>query len=173
MRNYIPISRKENPKEYDRIVAKQTYLEWKKFCISYLGGKCKKCGASSNLEIDHINPLIKSISLTKLGRRYSSTFYEELEKCQLLCKECHLLKSITEGSLSKCSNKGKLTHGSSGYRSGCRCVICLEYNKLRNIRRKELKRVSGNDGGVAADCKSATLETQGVRIPSNPPLCSE
>lgn len=33
-------------------------------------------------------------------------------------------------------------------------------------------RESGNDGGVAPDCKSGTLETSGVRIPPFPPLNS-
>jgi 5-methylcytosine-specific restriction endonuclease McrA len=77
-------------------------------------GPCVVCGSDDNLEVDHINPDLKvdhRIWSWKLDRRL-----KELEKCQILCKSCHLKKTIAERAPP---------HGhNSRYRSGCRCDEC-------------------------------------------------
>lgn len=42
------------------------YYKRRKQVIEKLGNKCSKCGKTSNLQIDHINPILKNFSLSKL-----------------------------------------------------------------------------------------------------------
>lgn len=57
-------------------------------------GPCVMCGSTIQLEVDHINPLEKVShkvwSWTKVKRE------EELSKCQVLCKFCHLEKTYND-----------------------------------------------------------------------------
>ena len=59
-----------------------------------LGGKCVKCGTTEGLQFDHIHPKDKSFAITKqLLMSDRKKFKEELDKCQLLCCDCHLEKT--------------------------------------------------------------------------------
>ncbi len=86
-----------------------------------LGGECAKCGAIMNLEFDHIDPTTKSFNLTS---NYGMEFVKwqvELAKCQLLCTQCHLQKTVAE--------KSGPQHGTrSCFVTGCRCEPCREAN---------------------------------------------
>lgn len=60
--------------------------------IAYKGGKCELCGYSkdcpSAYDFHHIDPTQKEFTISKS----SSTFKAkkaELDKCQLLCRNCH------------------------------------------------------------------------------------
>jgi 5-methylcytosine-specific restriction endonuclease McrA len=59
--------------------------------IMLLGGRCVVCGATTDLEIDHVNPD------TKVSHRIWSWSWNriihELVKCQLLCHDDHRLKT--------------------------------------------------------------------------------
>lgn len=94
-------------------------------------GPCRKCGSFDNLEVDHINPETKVShriwSWTKIKR------LEELKKCQVLCKQCHKIKTFNW-------YMSKRIHGlANTYKNGCRCNLCreatLEYQ--RNFRKKK------------------------------------
>tara|TARA_B100001939_G_C16916057_1_gene606944 strand:- start:856 stop:1296 length:441 start_codon:yes stop_codon:yes gene_type:complete len=81
-------------REYDRNHKKKRYYETLSECKEKLGGKCVKCGATERLEFDHIDPKNKSFCITSrllMGDR--EKFQEELDKCQLLCYDCHLEKT--------------------------------------------------------------------------------
>jgi hypothetical protein len=79
-----------------RIIRKK---EW----VTYKGGKCTRCGYQScvqALTFHHVNPELKRFYLTdggqKLGAygqgcrgRTKEEIYEELDKCALLCANCH------------------------------------------------------------------------------------
>jgi 5-methylcytosine-specific restriction endonuclease McrA len=88
--------------------------------IKQLGGKCVRCGTTENLEFDHIDRTTKDPRCgSRNGLRGTMwTFSEkrlqaELEKCQLLCKDCHWEKTLED--LGRTSAKG--THGTlSAYR---------------------------------------------------------
>ena len=59
----------------------------------YLGGKCVGCGTTENLQFDHIDRNLKEFNIAhKLDCKWE-TIKEELDKCQLLCYDCHILKS--------------------------------------------------------------------------------
>tara|TARA_B100000085_G_scaffold264926_1_gene272253 strand:+ start:375 stop:770 length:396 start_codon:yes stop_codon:yes gene_type:complete len=81
-------------REYDRNHKKKRYYERLSESMEKLGGKCVKCGATERLEFDHIDPKNKSFCITSrllMGDR--EKFQEELDKCQLLCYDCHLEKT--------------------------------------------------------------------------------
>lgn len=62
------------------------------------GNKCQHCGATENLHFDHIDPTTKLNAIGNLAIRKGFSYcLEEAKKCQLLCKECHQVKSISQG----------------------------------------------------------------------------
>lgn len=108
--------------------------------ITQLGGVCVKCGTADNLQFDHIDPSLKEydISLIMISAPLDR-ISKELEKCQLLCKRCHLAKSVIDAG----NTPREGTHGSHTiYRRGCRCDDCKsantvyqrEYREKRNMR---------------------------------------
>ena len=77
---------------------KERYRKRRETAIIQLGGKCVKCGAKEELEFDHLDPKSKYKTISKLILAPDVILEAELNKCQLLCKNCHLEKSINEGS---------------------------------------------------------------------------
>ena len=81
--------------EYDdrwqrRFEASQKRLELKRRAIEYKGGKCVICGynkCEAALTFHHINPQEKDFTIS------NKTTWEgivlELDKCDLLCTNCH------------------------------------------------------------------------------------
>ena len=68
---------------------------------SFFSGKvCVRCGASDDLELDHIDRNTKvHHCIWSWSRRRRD---EELAKCQVLCYECHLAKTSLENSVLLC-----------------------------------------------------------------------
>ncbi len=65
----------------------------KKKCIDYLGGKCVKCDYDKcirALTFHHTNPDNKICDVCKLFDRRWEILKSELDKCQLLCFNCHM-----------------------------------------------------------------------------------
>src|ERR1700737_409283 len=89
--------------------------------IGKMGGKCSSCGSTEQLEIDHIDPE------TKTDHRIWSWSHprieKELEKCQLLCRSCHVEKTARENAER---NIREIVHGTYyAYKHrGCRCSDC-------------------------------------------------
>jgi predicted transcriptional regulator len=64
----------------------------KRVYIEYKGGKCEKCGYSkcfSALEFHHKNPSIKDLRFTGIRYWGIEKAKPELDKCLLLCANCH------------------------------------------------------------------------------------
>jgi 5-methylcytosine-specific restriction endonuclease McrA len=128
----------------DRYYAQRTLF------VNVLGGKCNKCGSTDNLEIDHKDPHKKSFELGRLwGEKTIPKALEELKKCQLLCKDCHITKSKID-LRDKANSRYKLTNGADGFRHGtwyafgtkkCKCNICLiamrDWYDTRNAKRRK------------------------------------
>ena len=76
------------------------YKDRRKQIIEQLGGVCShpNCNSTEDLQLDHINPLEKSYSISE---RISSwdikKLQPEIDKCQLLCPKHHLEKTIEDG----------------------------------------------------------------------------
>lgn len=96
--------------------------------VARLGGKCRNCGTTEHLEIDHIDPATKSFDLGTLWSVAKARYDAELEKCQLLCHGCHAAKSASEQSVGH-------GEGLTGKRN-CRCKLC---GPLKNRYNREFK----------------------------------
>ena len=70
--------------------------ERKSYCIEYLGGKCVKCGTTHNLQFDHIKRETKKYTIGSRIHQDFTIIKEELDKCQLLCVDCHKVKTKSE-----------------------------------------------------------------------------
>jgi hypothetical protein len=60
--------------------------------VEYKGGRCQRCGYSkclSALEFHHIDGDTKEDILSVLARRTFDKMKPELDKCILLCVNCH------------------------------------------------------------------------------------
>lgn len=114
---------KKKYNEYMRKYHIKRYHDMRSNIIESMGGKCKKCGSTTNLHIDHINHRSKKLEIAKAILSVSKIELEkELKKCQLLCKTCHTSKSIKELG----NKEAKGTHGTlSSYRY-CKCEKCRE-----------------------------------------------
>jgi 5-methylcytosine-specific restriction endonuclease McrA len=64
--------------------------------IEMLGGKCVRCGATEDLEFDHIDPSTKVFAVMAGLSRAWDALVEEASKCQLLCKPCHVAKGAED-----------------------------------------------------------------------------
>jgi 5-methylcytosine-specific restriction endonuclease McrA len=118
----------DNKRAYDlawRIKRRQQWFDQK--------GPCAVCGSEQELEVDHIDPATKDPKLKDaMGLGFWSwsklRLEKELEKCQVLCKACHLAKTIEW-------QNSRRKHGQTLYGHGCRCEICYTAQQLHNARR--------------------------------------
>jgi Zn ribbon nucleic-acid-binding protein len=73
--------------------SRANYFYTKNKIVEYLGGKCQKCGYNkclAALVAHHVNPNSKNIGMANHTRR--NLWYDivkELNKCILLCQNCH------------------------------------------------------------------------------------
>lgn len=61
-------------------------------CIVYLGGKCQDCGLIDNpciYDFHHLDPSIKELAFGNRGGKSFKSLKPELDKCILLCANCH------------------------------------------------------------------------------------
>ncbi len=82
------------------IYSKERYIKYKQEAVSYLGGKCRLCGYDryiGSLEFHHIDPTKKHIDYHKMRNWSFSRKKEELDKCVLVCSNCH--KEVEAGIL--------------------------------------------------------------------------
>lgn len=64
----------------------------KEIGVKKLGGSCKHCGENRSylLDFHHRNPAEKENTLSDFSKGYNvDEFFTELEKCDLLCPNCH------------------------------------------------------------------------------------
>lgn len=65
----------------------------KQLCVTYKGGECSKCGYNKcigALDFHHLNPDEKDFSIGHLKNySFSDKIKKELDKCVLLCSNCH------------------------------------------------------------------------------------
>jgi hypothetical protein len=69
-------------------------LKRKIFLVQKLGGKCSVCGYNKNsaaLTFHHINPIDKAfaLDLRSLSNRKQVRIDKEIDKCTLICHNCH------------------------------------------------------------------------------------
>jgi hypothetical protein len=74
--------------------AKVARHKLKQLCVDYLGGKCKQCGYNkclAALDFHHRDPNEKDFEIGRAKGRAKSfeEMKSELDKCDLLCRNCH------------------------------------------------------------------------------------
>lgn len=87
--------------EYMKHYMLKRYHERRDFAIGRLGGKCVRCGSKKYLQLDHIDAKTKLFSISKLWSINLSKYINEVDKCQLLCFNCHIIKSIENDDFIK------------------------------------------------------------------------
>ncbi len=132
---------KDNKERYNAYMRKnhlKRYHRLRKEAVDSLGGRCVKCSSKEKLELDHINPKDKSIEVSMMLNVSLKRFWEEVKKCQLLCKPCHSIKTILEQG----KKPARGTHGTLSAHRYCKCDKCREAkNKyMREWKRKNKKR---------------------------------
>ena len=119
----------------------QKYLQLRRSkAKSYLGEECRYCGKDDTLEFDHIDKSTKEYEISVGIAQHIAwdKLVIELDKCQLLCHDCHKEKSDKEQSVE---------HGGglSG-KKNCPCLLCKvkkaeymrEYSRT-HIRKRDRK----------------------------------
>ena len=117
-RNYY-----QEHKEESRIYQKEYRRKRRIECKEYLGGKCVGCGTTERLEFDHIDRNLKEYDV---GKRVSNSFAylkPELDKCQLLCYDCHIVKSTINHDREKLAEGYRV---SSVDNMGDKIIVILE-----------------------------------------------
>ena len=114
------------------------YYEYRERNLRYVAGgrepSCVACGATTSLEFDHVDPKLKSFDVCTRKSLKEPGYREELDKCQILCRDCHESKTAEENS--------GWTHGTmTGFmKKKCTCDQCesskAEYYKRRNAKRR-------------------------------------
>lgn len=88
----MPFKEKDSYNEYMRGYMLRRYHERMNYARKALGDYCRGCGLTSDevdLELHHVDPSEKSFTIGKLWSVSLSRFLEELDKCNLMCGDCH------------------------------------------------------------------------------------
>lgn len=92
----LPIPKRPKPNlsksEYMSKYIKEKYLRRKLEAIEYKGGACSVCGYNKfygALEFHHLDPSKKEFSWNKMRKVSEERLKKELDKCELLCSNCH------------------------------------------------------------------------------------
>jgi hypothetical protein len=108
--------------------------------IEMLGGRCVRCGATEDLEFDHIDPSTKVFAVCAGLSKAWDVLVEEALKCQLLCRPCHVAKGAED--------RPEPTHGTYYvyWYYGCRCESCKAANARKSaaLRAKRLEKDAVN-----------------------------
>lgn len=134
MANSDPVKYREYMKEY----MLKRYHDRRNKAVVKLGGSCYTCGATEKLQFDHIDRNNKSFTIAKLSSVNEKKFWEEIEKCQLLCEDCHQNKTLDDlGQVS-----AKNTHGTLSSMRYCKCALCkkAKADYMREWRKKKLQK---------------------------------
>lgn len=66
---------------------------FKRDCVDYKGGKCERCGYCNNygsLDFHHLDPTQKDFTISRCqSQKFDDRIKIELDKCILLCRNCH------------------------------------------------------------------------------------
>lgn len=103
-----------NSNEYMNNYMKNRWIKRRMSAVEHLGGACIECGSLDELEFDHIDPSTKTCSIARASSFSEKRFWEEVDKCQLLCPPCHTEK---HESKADCGTVQR-------YWRGCKCDPC-------------------------------------------------
>lgn len=83
----------QDRKEYLKAAVTKRRKKLKQMAVEYKGGKCAKCGydkCNDALEFHHPDPTQKDFSISNKGRTIAwEKIRKEIDKCIMLCANCH------------------------------------------------------------------------------------
>lgn len=136
--------------------------------LELLGGKCCMCGYDKcvrALDFHHINPKEKEFSVSADGSTRSwKRIEKELQKCIILCKNCHSITPVHKERKETNCVKICAIHGETqfylyktkerGNRTICRkCFLENQKNRLKDIKEKLIKL----HGGICKSCNNTNI----------------
>jgi hypothetical protein len=128
-----------NAAAYMRAYVKRRSRERRAEALAMLGDSCKTCGTVEALEFDHVDPATKLFDIgTQSWHVSRSRFLEEVAKCQILCRKCHLKKT---GRYLEVEHGG----GVSG-KKNCPCQSCKKRKQEYMRNRYQKIRLSSSAG---------------------------
>lgn len=136
-----------NSNEYMRVYILERYHRRRSKALVLLGNKCVRCDRTNDLQFDHVDPKTKIGTVAKIWSYSEKRFWAEVAKCQLLCQEHHIEKTLNELGLQSARN----THGTLSALRYCtpRCNLCKEaaakYGRERKKAIREGTYVSKHD----------------------------
>ena len=107
--------RLKNKEQYQKHKAKRAETkrlrrqERRKILTEHLGGKCVGCGTTENLQFDHLDRTQKSFTIGKKLYYPLEKLIPEVNKCQLLCYNCHEFKSLINHDKDKLAEGYRVT----------------------------------------------------------------
>jgi len=123
---------KEGGSVYCKICTSEQTTErqrlFKGLCVEYKGGKCQVEGCGYNkyigaLEFHHLDPTQKDFSISDVkGYKFTKKITEELDKCILVCSNCH--REIHEIKRLAEADRGKQTRPSDR-KNNVKIPICV------------------------------------------------
>lgn len=75
-----------------RLKCHERKMRNKQHAIDYLGGNCCMCGYNKSpaaIDFHHVNPQEKSVTVKQLSACSLEKILREVDKCVLLCSNCH------------------------------------------------------------------------------------
>ena len=90
--NTIPLAPNKPKPKRNRSWDQKSVKNKKEKAVTYKGGKCEKCGYNkciAALDFHHKNPEEKIYDVKSLMNRKWELIQEEIDKCILLCSNCH------------------------------------------------------------------------------------
>lgn len=70
----------------------ERFRSYKKMAVEYKGGKCVRCGYDkclASLDFHHVDPSQKDPNWRRMRNWVFERIKEELDKCDLVCRNCH------------------------------------------------------------------------------------
>jgi hypothetical protein len=86
----------------------------KKRCVDYLGGRCVRCGYDrcvKAMTFHHRDPAAKEFAISQMLDRGWAVLSAELDKCDLLCFNCHMEEHCGQDQAARTALGVPLKHG--------------------------------------------------------------
>lgn len=87
------------PYAVKEIAKRKSQSDNKRLKFEYLCNHCKEWHPESNINLDHLNPVVNPLTGFVDWNTYIKRLFVEKEEYQVLCKECHNVKSKAENEI--------------------------------------------------------------------------
>jgi len=86
----------------------------KDLCVEYKGGRCENCGynkCNASLQFHHRDRTQKDFNICKIKRLWlSGEVQRELDKCAILCANCHFEEHFNQRTVDVCVEKYSISY---------------------------------------------------------------